>query len=137
MRLTKDLGHGIYTVGNKLIEGYTMFGEPISKLGQLEDIEEDLGIDLITLFKAIENGFYYRKESEIYFCRWCIRVGSNLVETSPCYAVKNTTLKSCYLGDVEEVVPVEDAHYWSWKTSRFVRLKDYGKTWALTREELE
>ena len=47
MRLTKDLGHGIYTVGDKLIDGYTMFGEPIIKLGQLEDLEEELGVDLV------------------------------------------------------------------------------------------
>lgn len=30
----------------------------IDKLGQLEDIEEKIGIDLITLFKALKNGVY-------------------------------------------------------------------------------
>lgn len=58
MRLTKDLGHGIYTVGDKLIDGYTMFGEPISKLGQLEDIEEKHNIkstdDLDNRLTALE-----------------------------------------------------------------------------------
>ena len=34
------------------------------KLGQLEDIEEELGIDLITLFKALRNGFYYKDINE-------------------------------------------------------------------------
>ena len=29
-----------------------------NKLGQLEDIEEELGIDLITLFKALQNGVW-------------------------------------------------------------------------------
>lgn len=36
--------------------------EIINKLGQLEDIEEELGIDLITLFKALKDGLYYRDE---------------------------------------------------------------------------
>ena len=31
-----------------------------SKLKSLEDIEEELGIDLITLFKALKNGIYIK-----------------------------------------------------------------------------
>lgn len=31
-----------------------------NKLGQLEDLEEDLGADLITIFKALKNGIYIR-----------------------------------------------------------------------------
>ena len=33
--------------------------DAVKKLGQLEDIEEELGIDLVTLFKALRNGFYH------------------------------------------------------------------------------
>lgn len=29
------------------------------KLGQLEDIEEEVGVDLVTLFKALKDGIYY------------------------------------------------------------------------------
>lgn len=108
----------------------------LSKLGRLEDLEDELGIDLITLFKAARNGFYYKKDNEIQFCRWCVRVGGSLVEVKPCYAVKETTLRSTYYGDVEEVTPVEDAHYWSWRSCVSVKIKDYGKIWALTKEEL-
>lgn len=36
----------------------------IDKLGQLEDIESEIGIDLITLFKALKNGFYARREED-------------------------------------------------------------------------
>lgn len=106
-------------------------------LRELTNIKNELGIDLVTLFKANKNGFYYKKDNKIEFCRWCIRVNDKLVETLPCYAVKETTLQSCYYGDVEELKPVEDAHYWSWKTCVSVSLKDYGKTWALTEEELK
>lgn len=108
----------------------------LDKLGRLEAIEEDHGIDLITLFKATRDGFYYIKDNEIHFCRWCVRVSYSLVEVKPCYAVKETTLQSTYYGDVEEIKPVEDAHYWSWKACISVKLKDYGVTWALTKEEL-
>ena len=34
-------------------------GKAIDKLGKLEDIEKELGIDLITLFSALKNGVYY------------------------------------------------------------------------------
>ena len=124
----------------------------MNKFGQLEDIEEKLNLwgleenqrslnNFLRLILAEENGFYYKKDNEIHFCDCCVRVGLFLVETRPCYAVKETTLQSCYYGDVEEIKPVEDAHYWSWKTCLHVHLKDYGKKelggWALTKEELE
>ena len=82
--------------------------EMYNKLGQLEDIEEELGIDLITLFKALKNGIWiqdlmslgiqsvsihYSKEEGIY--------------------LYNYFFENCY------------------------DFKDYGKTWALTKEELE
>lgn len=43
----------------------------IEKLGQLEDIEEELGIDLITLFRAFKNGIYYKGKDHntINFCK--------------------------------------------------------------------
>lgn len=31
-----------------------------NKLGQLEDLEEDFGVDLITIFKALKNGIYIK-----------------------------------------------------------------------------
>ena len=42
----------------------------IDKCGQLEDIEDELGIDLITLFKAVKNGIYVWFEG---------RIGENLL----------------------------------------------------------
>lgn len=77
-----------------------------NKLGQLEDLEDKLEIDLITLFKALKDGIYYANDyskrprlyySDDYKC-WCFEIG---------------------LG------------------AYVIKLKDYGKTWALTREELE
>ena len=109
-----------------------------NKLGKLEDIEEALGIDLIILFKASSFGFYCKENNEIKYKRLgVIIVGKYLIETKPVYAVKEITLNSSYYGDVESMKKVDDAHYWDWKTCKHWEIKDYGKTWALTKEELE
>lgn len=74
------------------------------KLGQLEDIEEELGIDLITLFKALKNGFY----AEHRYIQQCY---------------------ICFIDGEWAIVNLKNDEWWL--------LKDYGKTWALTKEELE
>ena len=86
----------------------------VDKLGKLEDIEEELGIDLITLFKALKKGVYVKFDS--YF--------GNIGELDIKIVKDNATgvcyrNKKWYLQEEETLV------------------KDYGKTWALTREELE
>ena len=86
------------------------------KLQQLEDIEEDitkeLGIDLITLSKVLKQKFVFNKEK--------IKVDLLTIfldfESNKLYIygyIKNT---------------FEDVRLYA---------KDYGKTWALTREELQ
>ena len=77
------------------------------KLGQLEDIEQELGIDLKVLFKALEG--IYIKPDNIY-------VGSPYL----CFA-ENEIRK------LELQFKVADTWF---------KVKDYGKTWALTKEEL-
>lgn len=107
------------------------------ELIEYKELEEELGISLPILFKALKNGIYF-KNVQLYYCRNIIRVGNYLVEVKPIYAVKETTLESCYYNtDTEQLKYVNDAHYWDWKTCKKWNIKDYGKTWALTREELE
>ena len=77
------------------------------KLGQLEDIEEELGIDLVTLFKALKG--IYIKPNNIY-------VGSPYL----CFAENENR-------ELEFQFKIGDTWY---------KVKDYGKTWALTKEEL-
>ena len=86
-----------------------MNSNPIQKLGQLEDIEEELGIELITLFKALKQGGVY--------------------------------VKADFLGDTEVrmrsfQICGDDSGITIWSQVR-LNAKDYGKTWALTKEELE
>ena len=79
-----------------------------TKLSELEDIEEKVGISLIKLFSAF-NGLYYRKDNEIKFSwhialvDWTIYILEESVEIG----------KGVGLG-----------------------LTEYGKNWALTKEEL-
>ena len=92
-----------------------------NKLGKLEDIEEELGIDLITLFKALKDGIWTNqeqwygdeKQGKIRFFQVRLLLAENAIG-----CIYNSMWKG------EEVI-------------RTLYLKDYGKTWALTKEELE
>lgn len=112
--------------------------EAYKKLCQIEDIEQELGIDLITLYRALSRGIYYKEDNHIFFTTNNIVLVSNeLVEVKPTCAVKETTIKSCYYVDCEPLKYLKDAHYWDWKTCNHWKLKDYGVTWSLTKQELE
>ena len=108
MRLTSkqkiELKNGKATdyYGYKYEQAYQI----IQKLGQLEDIEDELGIDLIIFLKAILNVLVYVKDK-------------NKIEKC-CIA-----LDKGYDGKL---------YFCSDKCTYYV--KDYGKTWALTKEEL-
>ena len=87
--------------------------DSIHKLGQLEDIEEELGIDLITLFKASKQGIFVKEqntnEKEVDFEEITLDLDNKLL-------LFRHPRKEIGKGRV---------------------LSHYGKTWALTREELE
>ena len=81
------------------------------KLHDLEDIEEKIGIDLITLFEAF-NGIYYIKDGKIKF--------------------------ACHIAIVDwKIYILEESFEIDAKKGFCVGLNDYGKAWALTREELK
>ena len=83
--------------------------DSIHKLGQLEDIEEELGIDLITLFKALKYPIYVKEIDETWWC-------SNRL----------------YFGLGEAFIVITDLN----RKDIILPLKEYGKTWALTKEKL-
>lgn len=102
-----------------------------------EKVLKDSGLTPLDVLNATNNGIYYKKDNKIFYIDNIINVGYSLVEVKPCYAVKETTLRSCYYGDVEPTKEVKDAHYWDWKSCNVWKFEDYKKTWALTKEELE
>lgn len=89
----------------------------IQKLGQYEDIEEELGIDLVTLIKVLDA--VLRKE---YL--WTK------------YNDKLCATNDVFFGDEYNGV-LFIYFYWNNGKHLTFELKDYGKTWALTKEELE
>ena len=93
----------------------------VDKLGTLEDIEEELGIDLITLFKALRNGIWTNQEQ--------------------CYGdEKQGKIRFFQVRLLLEENALGCIHNSMWKGKKVIRtlyFKDYGKTWALTKEELE
>lgn len=111
-RLTKRKNHyGDYTINEEAFSlGEDEYQCCVNALGWYEDTEEELGIDLITLFKVLKNGFY-----TIFYS------GKNY--SSSCYYTIDLEFKCIWVNDY-------DAHF-------SLDFKDYGKTWALTREELE
>ena len=80
------------------------------KLGQLEDIEDELGIDLITLFKALKQKHVFHKEN--------VKI-----------EVLGIHIKS---GELYLYGFVEDTTH-----AVFLSLKEHRNTWGLTREELK
>lgn len=89
------------------------------KLGQLEDIEEELGIDLITLFKVLKGNIYSLHPETGKIC---------LIVLPICYYCGNQWVIGCRSMEWNDKENSCD----SWDCLP----KDYGKTWALTKEEL-
>ena len=114
MRLTeKDItyitsGANVIETPN-IIEGHKFTGQAIIKLGQLEDIEDELGIDLTILFKALKQGIYTMYQGKMDFM------------FSACLSYE-PTIKAILVRFSDDTLCCE--------------LSDYGKTWALTKEEL-
>lgn len=84
----------------------------LEKLGQLEDIEEELGIDLLTYFKIKSAKSVYVKEEINGISEMLVRPSKDSIDV-------------CYKGFVN----IPECDY-------CLQFKDYSKTWALTKEEL-
>lgn len=102
-------------IGNKCInlkylEAKKNYEEALAIICKLGNLEEELGIDLITLFKILKNGIYVKEK---------FYASSNICYTTPDLSYLEG--KGFYLG----LKRLADC------------LIDYSKTWAFTKEELE
>ena len=116
MRLTKKISKNIYaSPSNEETEESEIEQQwkVCNKLGQLEDIEEQLGLDLIILFKALKSGVYYKHDF------------NNEIEY---HKVRGIELQG--LGVIDNLCSYGECDFTAF-------YKDYGKTWAFTKEELE
>lgn len=104
-----DLAYGQASTWKRKLKNnkYELIENAIDKLGELENIEDDLSIDLITLHKCFKSTKFYVKNlfNEI------IEVKSDNVR----FDIGNGYV---YFG------------------TDYFPLSSYGKTWALTKEEL-
>ena len=97
------------------------------KLAKFEKFGNHSNITVEMFIKAVTDNFYYIDEDwlDIFWSgnRW-IYIGNgwsdHFIQTRPHHC------EDC-----------EDAHIFDWGKDKSVSFKDYGKTWALTREELE
>lgn len=105
-RFTKKYNNGRYThYEQKPNEDYDYL---VDKLGKLEDIEEELGIDLYSLFKVLVDGAWF------------------IIDKKPIY-VRNPIL--CYSENYKREIQFRVLFSW-------YSLKDYGKTWSLDKSDL-
>ena len=107
MRLTKKEKVPVINEEGYFLDFENNGYEIATKLGQLEDIEEELGIDLVKLIECIRN------EKGI----WKKDLAGNLFNTR--------CILTCYFGRWQ--IYDKDIIY---------DLNDYGKTWSLAKEEL-
>ena len=90
-------------------------------------IEEENGIDLITLFKALKDGFYIKYNDEIVHIFPDKHITINFWYKTINVFIPPKFFIDCKKG-TDYLSETIDEEYW---------FKDYGETWALTREELE
>ena len=125
MRLTEKNYCGYDIKDRECLKGYDNENDnerlfsALQKLGKLEDIEDELGIDLITLFKALFGGCVYAKTKK------------GILKVS----VTRFTKSNLFGGNANQ-------SWWDYEHGdgfyhAKLHYKDYGKTWALTKEELE
>lgn len=119
-RLTKQINNKYWVERDTLAVDYIpqtemcSGGKVINKLGQLEDIEQELGIDLITFLQSLTKNVFIKQGNKIIEC-----------ETPPI------------------LLNFDGEYYFEWHCEKLndsfeqLPLKDYGKTWALTKEGLE
>lgn len=120
MKLTKkDIEYQLSRInccyGARLV-GKKFFGLMCKELWKYKDIEEELGIDLITLFNALRNGVYYRMSSGQITKDYVFLISNNM-----------------NIGQVSKL----DYSFMTCFEKHTLLFADYGKTWALTKEELE
>ena len=94
-----------------------------NKLGQLEDIEDNIGIELDTLFNKATEEVWYKQENIEYDDggNWFKELGRTTI-------IHNSIVSR---------IDLQYKQVWIKGAKQWFNIKDYGKTWALTKGELE
>ena len=116
----------VFSMRNRLITENEIKDSIYGRLKLLEDLEEDIGMSLLTLFRILKHGRIIYKYKP--FC-----------------AGKQIILVSCIINGLSyesgqyglEVYNEEDDIDEEYNDFKYVYIKDYGKTWVIKKEELE
>lgn len=116
-KLTKDLNtpHDDTTYANVVIDAVDRENIVLTKLKHYEDIEEEIGIDLEILYKALK--------SESIWIQKHIGAGK--------FRIVEVNIRGLNINKYTNEITIRD------ENNSLHILNGYGKMWALTREELE
>ena len=120
MRLTKkdvidtiSNGQSMFVLERTI--GKTLTNRLLSEMLEYKDIEKELGIELVILFNALRNGVYYRMYSGQITKDYVFLISNNMG-----------------IGQVSKL----DYSFMTCFEKNTLLFDDYGKSWALTEEEL-
>ena len=94
---------------------HDLFRDVYRKLQDLENVEEEIGIELTVLFKALKNGVYYFDEQGQLIHDYVWLVNNYVAVGIP--DKLSLAFKTCHSGQI-------------------LLFEGYGKTWALYKQEL-
>ena len=115
----------VFSLRNRLITTGEINDSIYFRLKLLEDLEEEIGMSLLSLFRIIKWGQIICKYRPMY--------GPNKI------ILLSRKIKDLYYDDDGEYIihiyeTGDDKHFINFD---YVYIKDFGKTWALKKEELE
>ena len=102
---------------------HDLFRDIYCKLQDLEDIEEEVGIDLYRLFRILKQGQIIYKTRSLYHHNKII--------------LESRKIDGLYYNGSYYILKIHDNFEDDNDNYDVVYVKDYGVTWSLTREELE
>ena len=115
----------VFSLRNRLITTNEINDSIYNRLKLLEDLEEEIGMSLLLLFRILKHGRIIHKYK--IFC-----TGKMILESS---IINGLFYESGQYG--LEVYNEEDDIDEEYNNFKYVYIKDYGITWAITKKELE
>ena len=112
----------VFSMRNRLITENEIKDSIYNRLKLLEDLEEDIGMSLLTLFRILKRGQIIYKTRSLYHHNKII--------------LESRKIDGLYYDGSYYILKIHNNFEDDNDNYDVVYVKDYGVTWALTREEL-
>ena len=112
----------VFSMRNRLITTDEINDSIYGRLKLLEDLEEDIGTSLLTLFRILERGQIIYKTRSLYHHNKII--------------LESRNIDGLYYDDSYYILKIHNNFEDDNDNYDVVYVKDYGITWAITKEEL-